>query len=469
MKSSIITRRNKKMERKEAEKLLYKRPSSIPKTEEEKLKVEAFIKDYRHFIDNAKTERQAVIYTEGEALAAGFTPYTHGATLKAGDKVCYVNRDKSVIFAVIGKKPLSEGCRIIASHIDNPRLDLKPQPLYENTGIAYFKTHYYGGIKKYQWTAIPLELHGVVYRADGTRVDINIGADPQDPVFYISDLMPHIGKDQMSKTASEFISGEGLNIIGGSLPIDEDGGVKLRVLSILNEKYNITERDLITAELTAVPAMMSREVGFDRSLIAAYGHDDRICAYPSFRALLENGVPEHTSVVMLADKEEIGSYGVTGLGSESYPDFIRALCEATGEDFLACKKNSICLSADVGGAYDPCYADAYEAANSTYIHGGVAVSKYTGSRGKGGCSDASAETLSKLALIFDKAGVAWQVGEYGKVDQGGAGTVASEIAHFGIEVIDCGVPILSMHSVTELASKYDIYEMYKASVAFLNS
>ncbi len=461
--------RNNKMERKEAEKLEYKKPCSVPKDTAELLKVEEFIKDYRHFIDNAKTERGAVNYAEGEAVAKGFRPYTLGEPLKTGDKICYVNREKSVMLAVIGKKPLSEGCRIIASHIDNPRLDLKPQPLYENSGIAYFKTHYYGGIKKYQWTAVPLELHGVVYRADGTRVDINIGADPQDPVFYISDLMPHIGKDQMSKSASEFISGEGLNIINGSLPFDEDGGVKLKVLSILNEKYGITERDLITAELTAVPAIMSREVGFDRSLIAAYGHDDRICAYPSLRALIDGDIPEHTSVIMLADKEEIGSYGVTGLGSESYPDFIRALCESTGESYLACKKASICLSADVGGAYDPCYAEAYEASNSVYLNRGVAISKYTGSRGKGGCSDASAETLSKVTRIFDKAGVAWQVGEYGKVDQGGAGTVASEIAHYGIEVVDCGVPILSMHSVTELASKYDIYEMYKASVAFLNS
>ncbi len=457
------------MERKEAEKLEYKKPCSVPKDNAELLKVEAFIKDYRHFIDTAKTERDAVNYAEGEALAAGFKPYTHGEPLKAGDKICYVNREKSVMLAVIGKKPLDEGCRIIASHIDNPRLDLKPQPLYENSGIAYFKTHYYGGIKKYQWTAIPLELHGVVYRADGTRVDINIGADPSDPVFYISDLMPHIGKDQMSKSASEFISGEGLNIINGSLPIDEDGGVKLRVLSILNEKYGITERDLVTAELTAVPAMMSREVGFDRSLIAAYGHDDRICAYPSLRALIDGETPEHTSVIMLADKEEIGSYGVTGLGSEAYPDFIRSLCASTGADYLACKRASICLSADVGGAYDPCYAEAYESSNSVYLNRGVAISKYTGSRGKGGCSDASAETLAKLARIFDEAGVAWQVGEYGRVDQGGAGTVASEIAHYGIEVIDCGVPILSMHSVTELASKYDIYEMYKASLAFLNS
>jgi len=457
------------MERKEAEKLELKKPYSIPASEAELQKVEAFIKDYRHFIDNAKTERTAVNYTEGEALAKGFKPYTFGEKLKAGDKICYVNHEKSIFFAVIGKKSLSEGCRIIASHIDSPRLDLKPQPLYENSGISYFKTHYYGGIKKYQWTAIPLELHGVVYRADGTRVDINIGADVNDPVFYISDLMPHIGKDQMSKVASEFMPGEGLNLINGSTPIDDDGGVKLKVLSLLNEKYGITERDLITAELTAVPAIMSREVGFDRSLISAYGHDDRICGYPALRALIDGDVPEHTSIVFLADKEEIGSYGVTGLGSETYSDFIRALCESTDSDFYACKRGSICLSADVGGAFDPCYADAYEANNSAYLNKGVVISKYTGSRGKGGCSDASAETLSKVTRMFDKEGVAWQVGEYGKVDQGGAGTVATEIAHYGIEVIDCGVPLLSMHSINELASKYDIYAMLRASEAFFKS
>lgn len=449
--------------------LEYKKLYSTTKKAKELEIVEDFNKDYRDFIDSAKTERLAVSYAEREAKAFGFRPFDPAEKLNAGDKVYYVNRNKAITLAVIGKKSLNEGCRIIASHIDSPRLDLKPQPLYESGGISYFKTHYYGGIKKYQWTAIPLELHGVVYKANGERVDINIGADPSDPVFYISDLMPHIGKDQMSKNASEFISGEGLNLINGSLPIDEDGGVKLNVLSYLNEKYGITERDLITAELTAVPAIMSREVGFDRSLIAAYGHDDRICAYPALRALLAEPSPEHTAIVMLADKEEIGSYGVTGLGSETYPDFIRALCNSCDACYLACKSNSVCLSADVGGAFDPCYAEAYEANNSAYINRGVVISKYTGARGKSGSSDASAETLANLARVFDEAGVVWQVGEYGKVDQGGAGTVASEIAHFGIEVIDCGVPILSMHSVTELASKFDIYEMFRASSAFLKS
>lgn len=454
------------MNRKEAEALQKKVKYSVPESYGELEKVEEFIRDYRHFIDSCKTERKCADFAEGEALAKGFKLYNRDEKLKAGDGVCYVNHGKSVILARIGKKSLDEGCRIIASHIDSPRLDLKPQPLYEAGGISYFKTHYYGGIKKYQWTAVPLELHGVVYRKDGMKIDINIGANVDEPVFYISDLMPHIGKDQMSKPASEVITGEGLNIINGSLPIDNDGGVKLKILSILNKKYGITEDDLITAELTAVPAAMSREVGFDRSMIAAYGHDDRVCAYPALRALLDSDVPEYTSLVFLADKEEIGSYGITGLGSERFYDFIRALCQSQGVDYLTCKANSICLSADVGGAYDPCFADAYDASNSAYINRGVVISKYSGARGKSECSDASAETMYKLVSAFNKEGVVWQVGEYGKVDQGGAGTVSAEIAKYGIEVIDCGVPLLSMHAVTELASKYDIYEMYKASKTF---
>ena len=456
------------MERKEAEQLEIKVKYSIPTDIAELQSVEAFVKDYRHFIDTAKTERLVTNYIEGEAFASGFKVYNIGDEIKTGEKICYVNREKSVVLAVIGKKPLNEGCRIIASHIDSPRLDLKPQPMYEQNGISYFKTHYYGGIKKYQWLSVPLELHGVVYRTDGTRIDINIGQNPSDPVFVISDLMPHIGKDQMSKTASEFVTGEGLNLINGTTNLDADGGAKLKILALLNERYGITERDLLTAELSAVPASMSREVGFDRSLIAAYGHDDRVCAYPAFRALIEEEIPEYTSIVILADKEEIGSYGVTGLNSEVFTDFIQSLCEAQKCSYLACKRASVCLSADVGGAFDPCYSDAYEPNNSAYLNRGVVISKYSGARGKSGCSDASAELISRLTRAFDKSGVIWQVGEYGKVDQGGAGTVSSDIAHFGIDVIDCGVPLLSMHSVTELASKYDIYQMYKASLSFFN-
>lgn len=454
------------MERKQAEELQFKNPSSVVSDAKTLDIIGEFIDGYRRFIDTAKTERLATAYAEREARSYGFHPIADGEALHPGDKVYYVNKNKCIILAVVGKKSMENGCRIIASHIDSPRLDFKPQPVFEQSGISYFKTHYYGGIKKYQWTAIPLELHGVVYLADGSRVDVNIGADDDDPVFYISDLMPHIGKDQMSKTAAEFIPGEILNIINGSLPLDEEGGVKLNVLSILNEKYGITERDLITAELSAVPAFKSRFVGLDRSMIGAYGQDDRICAYPALRALLAEPNPEYTSVLMLADKEEIGSVGITGLGSDTYPDFIARLCAAAGADFLACKRESVCLSADVGGAYDPCFAEAYEANNSAYLNRGVVISKYTGSRGKGGCSDAAAETMSRVARAFDKESVAWQVGEYGKVDQGGAGTVASEIAANGIEVVDCGVPILSMHSPYELASKFDIYEMFKAASAF---
>ncbi len=457
------------MDRENAKKLLRTPQSTIVANKANLEQVETFNKEYRVFIDEAKTERRAVEYAVSAAEALGFVELKANMKLNPGDKVYRVTKNKSICLAVVGSDGMKNGGRIIASHIDSPRLDLKPVPLYETGGFSYFKTHYYGGIKKYQWTALPLELQGVVYKKDGTRVDVNIGADENDPVFYISDLMPHIGKDQMSKGAAEFIPGESLNIINGSMPLDEEGDVKLNILAILNEKYGITESDLSTAEITAVPAQKSREVGFDRSMIAAYGHDDRICAFPSLKALFDCKVPQKTAIVMLADKEEIGSYGITGLGSETYIDFVYDLCEGTGAHLRDAKRKTVCLSADVGGAYDPTFADAYEAGNSCYLNKGVVISKYTGSRGKSGCSDASAETLALLAGIFDREGIVWQVGEYGKVDQGGAGTVASEISHYGIEVVDCGVPILSMHSPVELASKYDIYEMYKASKAFFMS
>lgn len=457
------------MDRKQAELLEHKKPSTVSFDADSINKADEFCREYRTYMDAARTERESVDYAVALAEKNGFKPYVSGEKLKAGDKVYYVNHAKSIMLAVIGSKGMSDGARIIASHIDSPRLDLKPVPLYEAGGMCYFKTHYYGGVKKYQWTALPLELHGVIFKNGTEKINVNIGGDDGDPIFYISDLMPHIGKDQMSKNASDFIPGESLNIICGSTPIDSDGGVKLGILALLNKKYGISERDLTTAELTAVPAIKSREVGFDGAMIAAYGHDDRICAYPALSSLISLGIPEHTAVVFLADKEEIGSYGVTGLGCDAYVDFLEDLCESTDARFRDSKRKTVCLSADVGGAYDPTFADAYEARNSAYMNGGVVISKYTGSRGKSGCSDASAETLAKLASVFDKAGVVWQVGEYGKVDQGGAGTVACEIARFGIEVIDCGVPILSMHSPVELASKFDIYEMRKASDAFFES
>lgn len=428
--------------------------------------VEAFVEEYRSFMDRSKTERDAVRNAVALAEKAGFSAYMPGLPLQPGQKVYWINHQKSLLLAVIGSAPLSEGFRIMASHIDSPRLDLKPAPLYEASGIGYFKTHYYGGIKKYQWTAIPLALHGVVYRKDGSRVEVCVGEDENDPVLYVSDLMPHIAKEQVAKTGSEVINGETLNLINGSLPFDEEEGVKLNVLSILHEQYGLTERDFATAELCAVPAQKSRIVGFDRSMVAAYGQDDKVCAYPSLRALTELDVPKHTCVVFLADKEEIGSEGVTGLRSDSYASFLRDLCADAGVCDRMAFRNSVCISADVGGAYDPCFAEAYEAGNSCYLGNGIVISKYTGSRGKSGCSDATAELMSRVARLLDAREIAWQTGEYGKVDQGGAGTVAVEIAKLGIEVVDVGVPLLSMHAPVELAAKSDIFAMYQCSQAF---
>lgn len=452
------------MDREFAKSLLVKPEMAFRK--QNGAEAEAFCREYRGFLDASKTERDAVKNAVSLAEAAGFVPYVPGKPLSPGQKVYYVNRVKSMMLAVIGKKPVADGFRIMAAHIDSPRLDLKSVPLYEASGLGYFKTHYYGGLKKYQWTALPLALHGVVYRKDGTHVDVTFGEDEDDPVLYISDLMPHIAGKQVSKPASEFISGETLNIINGSLPFDEEEGVKLNVLSILHEKYGIEERDFMTAELSAVPAMKSREVGFDRSMIAAYGQDDRVCAFPALKALTELDTPEHTCVVFLADKEEIGSEGITGLRSEAFAAFLKDLCADGSADERAAFRNSVCISADVGGAFDPSYADAYEAENSSYIGRGVAVSKYTGSRGKSGCSDAAAEILSRITRLLDRAGVVWQTGEYGKVDQGGAGTVASDISAFGIEVLDVGVPLLSMHAPFELAAKADIFAMLQCARAF---
>ncbi len=451
-----------------SEKLLYK-PLNVWLDEDVKANADKYCVGYREFIDSAKTEREAVNYAVAAAEKQGFAPFERGKKYNPGDRVYYVNRKKGIYLAVIGKERMDEGVRMIIAHTDCPRLDLKQKPLYEEGNLALLKTHYYGGIKKYQWTAIPLSLHGVIFRADGTEVNICIGEDESDPVFYITDLMPHIAKDQYAKTLAEGITGEGLNLVAASAPYDSDDGAKLNLLSILYEKYGITERDLITAELIAVPATRSREVGLDRSMIMAYGHDDRICAYPAYTALFDLDVPTHTCIAAFADKEEIGSEGVTGLRSDFLPHFLMDLCAIDGSDYIACCANSTCLSSDVGGAFDPNFASAYDPKNSAYINNGPVIVKYTGSRGKGGCSDASAELVSEISRIFDKAGVIWQCGEYGKVDQGGAGTVATEVAALNIDVVDCGVPILSMHATGELASKGDIYMMYKADKAFYAS
>ena len=427
----------------------------------------AYCEGYKAFLNAAKTEREAVEWAVREAEANGFVPYDPTVSCKPGDRVYRVNRGKSVMLAVIGTDAPEAGFSIVVSHIDSPRLDLKQRPLYETAGISYFKTHYYGGIKNYQWTALPLALHGTVMTESGGRVDVRVGEAEGEPVFFISDLMPHIAKDQYEKKLGDAISGEGLNIINGSLPLGEGSdAVKLGILALLNEKYGITEADLRTAELSAVPAQKAVDVGFDASMIAAYGQDDRVCAYPSLTALFETKAPARTCVVVLADKEEIGSEGVTGLRSAALAHFLTSLCENRGADYKTCFAASDCLSADVGGAYDPCYAEAYEAGNSAYLNHGVAVMKYTGARGKSGSSDASAELLAKLARIFRENDVVWQTGEYGKVDQGGAGTVATEIAMLNISVVDTGVPILSMHSPVELAAKADIYMLHRALAAY---
>ncbi|HPP85001.1 MAG TPA: aminopeptidase [Bacillota bacterium] len=452
----------------EAKNLLYKRESVYARYPEAVGEIFQYANGYRKFIDSAKTEREATAFAVKYAAERGFVPYEKGKKYKAGDKIYYVNRQKSIYLAVIGEESLDRGCSIIVAHTDSPRLDLKQIPMYEDSGISYFKTHYYGGIKKYQWAAIPLALHGVICTKDGRKIDVSVGEDENDPVFYISDLMPHISKDQMEKKLSEGITGEGLNIINGVMALNEDNSAKLYILTLLNEKYGITERDLITAELTAVPALKSREVGFDRSMIAAYGHDDRVCAYPALTAICALSGVKRTAIAMFADKEEIGSEGVTGLRSASFAHFLTSLCEMQNADMKTCCANSICFSADVGGAYDPCFADAYEKNNSSYLDRGVVVTKYTGSRGKGGASDASAELVARVAKLLDDNGVVWQTGEYGKVDQGGTGTVATEIAMLNIDVIDVGVPLLSMHAPFELASKSDIYMMYKACLALYN-
>jgi aspartyl aminopeptidase len=452
----------------EAKNLLYKRESVYARYPEAVDDIFKYANGYRSFIDSAKTEREATDFAVKYAAEHGFVPYENGKKYKAGDRIYYVNRGKSIYLAVIGEESLDNGCSIVVAHTDSPRLDLKQVPMYEDSGISYFKTHYYGGIKKYQWATIPLALHGVVYTKEGKKIDICIGEDESDPIFYISDLMPHISKDQMEKKLSEGISGEGLNIINGIMALNDDTSAKLYILMLLNEKYGITERDLITAELTAVPAQKSREVGFDRSMISAYGHDDRVCAYPALTAICELTSVKKTAIAMFADKEEIGSEGVTGLRSASFENFLTQLCEMQNADIKNCCLNSICFSADVGGAYDPCFGDAYEKNNSAFLDRGVVVTKYTGSRGKGGASDASAELVSRVTRLLDENGVVWQTGEYGKVDQGGAGTVATEIAMLNIDVIDVGVPLLSMHAPLELASKSDIYMMYKACLALYN-
>ena len=455
-----------------AAKLLYKAPHAADAQPERMAEVQAFCEGYKKFLDQGKTEREAVTYSEQLLKEAGYRPFVRGMQLQPGDKVYYINREKCILASTIGTRPLEDGLHINAAHIDAPRLDLKPMPLYEKDDLALFKTHYYGGIRKYQWVATPLALHGVVYKNDGEKVEIRIGEEAGDPVFCITDLLPHLAADQNKRTLADGVRGEELNILVGSLPFaDEEATerIKLYTMQLLNEKYGITERDFIRAEVEAVPAARAADVGFDRGLVGGYAQDDRSCAYTALMAEIECTNPAFTTLCVLTDKEEIGSVGYTGLSSDFMLNYIRKLAACTGADVVEVLEHSRCLSADVSAAYDPTFSDAFEARNSTYVNRGVALIKYTGSRGKGGTNDANAEMMDYAVRMLDKAGVVWQTGELGKVDQGGGGTVALMIASLGVDTVDLGVPVLSMHSPFEVTAKADVYNTYRAFAAFAAS
>ena len=430
---------------------------------------DAFAEGYKKFLDEAKTEREATEVVLKAAQERGFVEFDADKKYVAGDKVYFVNRGKAIILAVIGKKCLCEGVKIAAAHIDSPRLDLKPNPLYESDELALFKTHYYGGIKKYQWVAIPLALHGVIIKADGSKVEVKIGEEEGEPKFVISDILPHLGAEQGKRTLSEGIQGEELNVIVGSRPFKSDEGselVKLNILKILNEKYGIIESDFLSAELEVVPAFKADDIGFDRGLIGSYGHDDRVCAYPAAMAAFDVADPDYTAITVLTDKEETGSDGNTGLQSAYLEYFINDLARANGIEGYRVLSKSECLSADVNSAYDPTFNSVFEKNNTSFLNKGVVITKYTGARGKGGTSDASAEYMGKIRRMLDEDGVVWQIGELGKVDAGGGGTVAKYIANLNVDVVDLGVPVLSMHAPYEVVSKLDVYMAYRAFKKF---
>lgn len=452
------------------EKLFYNpKHASEVISQEETDKADAFCEEYKNFLNKAKTEREAVVYVLEKAKKNGFVEFDRAKKYNAGDKVYYNNRGKSIILAVIGKKGLESGTRLSAAHIDSPRLDMKQNPLYEDTEIAYFKTHYYGGVKKYQWTAIPLSLHGVIVKRDGTKAYVNVGEDDNDPKFVVTDLLPHLAAEQMKRTLADGIRGEELNILIGSRPFKDDEAsekVKLNIMNILFEKYGIIESDFLSAELEAVPAFKSCDIGFDRSMIGSYGHDDRVCAYPAAEAIFNIENPEYTAITVLTDKEEIGSDGNTGLNSSYFKYFVADLANTQGVNYHTVLSNTHCLSADVNAAFDPTFPDVSERRNASYINKGVVITKYTGSRGKAGTSDASAEYMGKIRSMLDGAEVVWQSGELGKVDAGGGGTVAMYLAALDIDVVDLGVPVLSMHAPFEVVSKLDVYMAYRAFKTF---
>jgi len=443
--------------------------------------IDTFAKEYCNFLNNGKTERECTDFIVNEIEKEGYIELqriiSSGKKLKAGDKVYAVNMNKSVLMFNIGKEPLENGMNILGAHIDSPRLDLKSNPLYEDTELAYFDTHYYGGVKKYQWVTIPLALHGVVVKKDLSTVEINIGEDEEDPVFFISDLLIHLASEQMDKKASKVIEGEQLDVIVGSMPLSqnkdekEKDTVKANILKLLKDNYDIDEEDFHSAEIEVVPAGRAREAGFDRSLILGYGHDDRVCAFPSYKAMLEVGECDKTSCCILVDKEEIGSVGATGMRSQFFENTVAELVALTGDSsdlrLRRCLTNSNMLSSDVNAAYDPTFASCFDKKNSTMLGHGIVLQKYTGARGKSGSNDANAEYLAKLRAVFEKDGVIYQTGELGKVDVGGGGTIAYILALYGMNVTDCGVPVLNMHAPWECISKADLYEAKCGYVAFL--
>ena len=450
--------------------LSFEYPHIAKVSPEQIAKAQEFANGYKDFLNRSKTEREVVNEVVKLLEANGYTVFDPKKTYKAGDKIYKVNRKKAILASTIGSEPIKEGIRINGAHIDSPRLDLRPNPLYEKSEISYFKTHYYGGIRKYQWATIPLSMHGVIFKKDGSFVEINLGEGEDDPVFYISDLLPHLSSKQDQRKLSEGINGEELNIFLGTLPFDDTDdvkdSVKLKTLEILHNMYGITERDFARAEIEFVPATKARDIGLDRSLLGGYGHDDRVCAYPAIIAEIEAKNPRYTTLTILADKEEIGSAGNTGLHSHFVYDFIEYLSECFGADVKEVCEKSACLSSDVNAAFDPTFPDVFEPKNSSYLNRGCVLTKYTGSRGKAGSSDASAEFMNKVISIMEANDVHWQVGELGALDIGGGGTIAQYVAMMNIDVVDLGVPVISMHSPYEVISKLDLYNTYLAFKAF---
>ncbi|MDO5861732.1 MAG: aminopeptidase [Thermoplasmata archaeon] len=455
-----------------AGKILTDRKSLVDKpSAEDMAKADEFCVGYKAFLNN-KTEREVVDYVLPILAEHGYKEYKRGTKYRAGSKFYKVNRGKTILMCTKGRRPVAEGVRVSVAHIDSPRLDFKPHPLFEDASMAYFKTHYYGGIKKYQWTTIPLSVRGVVYTKKGEKVTVKIGEGEDEPALLITDLLPHLAQTQMRKTAGEVVEGEQLNLLIGSIPYDDEkvkDRVKLAVMKILNDKYGITEDDFETAELCAVPAFIPRDMGLDRSMIAAYGQDDSSCAYAEFMAELDTKSPEYTTVTIFADKEETGSDGVTGMRSFFFRDFLEDLAQDEGCEVRDVLRHSVCLSCDVSAGLDPAWPEVMERNNCCFMNRGPCLAKYDGSRGKYSTNDASAEMMNYVISIFRDAGVSWQIGELGKIDQGGGGTIASEISVHSIDTVDIGVPVLSMHAPIEVTCKADVYMLYKAVRAVYDS